>query len=634
MNTKPTFKQILQYRFEKTLSSGTIAIIGWLGLLSLVIILLAGIVISLLGLKQTEGDTLGFWEATWQSMMHALDAGTLGGDSSWGIRLVMFLVTLGGIFVLSTLIGVLTSGFGAMIDDLRKGRTQVLEKDYTLILGWSPKIFDILSELIIANESEKNAKIVILAPKDKVEMEDEIRANIPDTKKVDIVCRTGSPLDLTDLTVVNPDNAKSIIVLAPEGEPTPDNHILKSVLAITNNPHRKASKYHIVAEIEDEGNLEAAQLVGGDEAAYVLASDLLARVGAQTCRQSGLSAVYTELLNFGGCEIYFKEVKELVGKTFKEALFLFEDTTLIGFKTQAGEIKVNPEADILIGAGDQIICIAEDDSTIKTISKPSTTVNESIIVSGKSSTELQVERTLIIGWNIKGAKIIRELESYVAPGSEVVVLTEKEVAEQDVERLLPSIVKQKVEIIQAVTTKKVNLEAVKPESFDHIILLSYMDEPVQEADSKTLICLLHLRNFAEQAGKDFSIVSEMRDIRNRRLAEVSKTDDFIIGDNLISLMLSQLSENADLKHVFDTLFSANGSEIYLKPINQYVQLGHEIDMGTLIESAVAKREIPIGYRIQQYSNDFEKGYGVIINPKKSDRFAFCAEDKLIVIAED
>jgi hypothetical protein len=145
---------------------------------------------------------------------------------------------------------------------------------------------------------------------------------------------------------------------------------------------------------------------------------------------------------------------------------------------------------------------------------------------------------------------------------------------------------------------------------------------------------LHLRNFAEQAGKDFSIVSEMRDIRNRRLAEVSKTDDFIIGDNLISLMLSQLSENADLKHVFDTLFSANGSEIYLNPINQFVQLGQEIDMATLIESAVAKREIPIGYRIQQYSNDFEKAYGVIINPKKSDRFAFSAEDKLIVIAED
>jgi voltage-gated potassium channel Kch len=633
MNTKPTTKQILQYRFEKTLSSGTIAIIGWLGLLSLVIILVAGIMISILGLRQNEGESLNFIEATWQSMMHALDAGTLGGDSSWGIRIVMFLVTIGGIFVLSTLIGVLTSGFGAMIDDLRKGRTQVLEKDYTLIMGWSSKIFEILLQLMIAKESEKNAKIVILAPKDKVEMEDEIRAKIPDTQNVEIVCRTGSPLDLTDIAVVNPDNARSIIVLAPEGEPHPDNHILKSVLAITNNPQRKAGKYHIVAEIEDEENLEAAQLVGGEEASYVLASDLLARVGAQTCRQSGLSAVYTELLDFQGCEIYFKEIAELAGKTFHQSLFLFEDSTVIGIKTKNGDIKINPTSDTLIGAGDQIICIAEDDSTIK-MSNNVAPADMSVIVDGKIAAEQKIERTLIIGWNIKGAKIIRELESYVAAGSEVVVLTEKEGAEWDVERLQPSIVKQKVKIIHGLTTKKANLEALEPEKFDHIILLSYLNEAVQESDSKTLICLLHLRHFAEHAGKDFSIVSEMRDIRNRRLAEVSKTDDFIIGDNLISLMLSQLSENADLKYVFDTLFSANGCEIYLRPIEGYVKTGQTVNFSTLIESGIAKRETPIGYRIQKESNSFEKAYGVYINPKKTEGIQFSTEDMLIVIAED
>ena len=36
--------------------------------------------------------------------------------------------------------------------------------------------------------------------------------------------------------------------------------------------------------------------MGGKEAIYVQGEDLIARVTAQTCRQSGLSVVYTALL--------------------------------------------------------------------------------------------------------------------------------------------------------------------------------------------------------------------------------------------------------------------------------------------------------------------------------------------------
>lgn len=73
---------------------------------------------------------------------------------------------------------------------MRKGHSFVIEKDHTLILGWSTKIFTIISELVVANQNHKDAKIVIKADMDKVEMEDEIRARIPDTKTTRIICRT------------------------------------------------------------------------------------------------------------------------------------------------------------------------------------------------------------------------------------------------------------------------------------------------------------------------------------------------------------------------------------------------------------------------------------------------------------
>ena len=46
----------------------------------------------------------------------------------------------------------------------------------------------------------------------------------------------------------------------------------------------------------------------------------------------------------------------------------------------------------------------------------------------------------------------------------------------------------------------------------------------------------------------------MPDVRNRQLAEVTRADDFIVSDSLVSLLLSQIAENRDLNAVFGDLF--------------------------------------------------------------------------------
>ena len=92
--------------------------------------------------------------------------------------------------------------------------------------------------------------------------------------------------------------------------------MIKTALALTNNPRRKSGTYHIVGEIQQAGNLEAARLVGQDEADWVLSDDLISRITVQTSRQSGLSVVYTDLLDFDGDEIYFSEQPRLAGKTY------------------------------------------------------------------------------------------------------------------------------------------------------------------------------------------------------------------------------------------------------------------------------------------------------------------------------
>ena len=630
---KITFAQKFRYKFDNVMSRGPIAMMILLGVLSLFVIIIASITLWSLQINPEGEEQLGFIESLWQNLMRTMDSGAMGGDTGWGYRAVTFLVTLGGIFILSTLIGILGSGIESKLDELRKGKSFVIEKDHTLILGWSSKVFTIISELVIANETQKNPRIVILSEMDKVEMEDEIRSKIDDLKNTKVICRSGCPNDLVDLAIVNPHEAKSIIVLAPD-EGNADPLTIKSILAITNNPERKSTPYHIIAEIKDEKNLEVARMVGKDEVELVLTDDVIGRIIVQTSRQSGLSIVYTELMDFDGAEIYFNEEKEFIGKAYGESISAYEDSAVMGLQYANGNVKVNPDMDYIIQKGDKIIAITEDDDTLVVNKQKLNKINENVIVNLDSST-VQTERVLMLGWNKRAKVIIREMDNYVGMGSYMKVVSTYDSDKETILDLSKSLKNIKLEFEQADTTAGNVIDLLDITSYDSIQLLCYKEElEVQDGDAQTLITLLHIRRIMESTGKELKIVSEMLDLRNRDLAEVTKADDFIVSDKLISLMMSQVSQNKYLMRVFEDLLDAEGSEIYLKPIGDYVVTDQQIDFYTLLASAKRKGQTAIGYRIAAEAFDSSNAYGVVVNPKKSNKIAFDIEDKLIVLAED
>lgn len=631
---KPTFSEKARYYFENTMSSGPSGVIKWLALASLFMVLVLGLLIVVFGIKSSpepDAEQLGFIEGTWQSLMATLDSGTMGGDEGWAFRAVRFIATLGGIFVISILIGTISSAIDEKLEELKKGRSPILETNHTLILGWSEKVFSIISEIIEANSNQKKPSIVILADKDKVEMEDAVRSKIENFKNTKIIIRSGSPLELSDIAVVNPNGARSIIVLANE-QTNSDTFVIKSVLALTNGKNRKKEPFNIVAEIIDPKNIEAAELVGNNEAEFILSSEIISRITAQTCRQSGLSIVYSELLRFEGDEIYFQPEPKLAGKTYKDVIFAYENSSVIGIFTSDGKTLINPSMDTLFNENDRIIAISKDDDTIKLSNKTNFDIKTNLFNRSNVKTN-PIERTLILGWNERGNRIIEELDKYVADGSEVTIVSIAEGVDSQLNILKSKIENQNITFIKGDIIDKATLVSLKTETFDHIILLSYKDIEVQESDAKTLICLLHLRNLSEQAGKDYSIVSEMLDLRNRDLGLVAKADDFIVSDNLISLILSQISENKDLKKIYDILFDAAGCEIYLKPVSSYLKNSEPVNFYTILESAAQLNETAIGYRISSQSSDAEAHFGVNLNPVKSTNITFNQDDFIIVLSE-
>ncbi|MBU2884575.1 NAD-binding protein [Gilvimarinus agarilyticus] len=629
----------LKYAFDNYISKGTGTLIGGLALLTLILVFILAVILILTGIHPDQSVSFTIFDSLWENMIHMLDPGTLGDtDSDWGMRSYLLFVTLIGVVVLSTLIGLVSNGILTKIEELRKGRSFVIERNHTLILGWSSKIFTIISELIEANENLKEGVIVILADKDKVEMEDEIKLKVGDTRNTRVICRTGDPIDIDDIHIANPFDSKSIIILDKDNENS-DSQIIKTIVAIVTNPRReelRSEPYHITAEITDSKNLEVAKMVGKDEVELILSDDFISRIMVQTSRQSGLSVVYIELMDYDGDEIYFTDEKTevLVGKTFRDIIFAYEKSAIMGIQFADGTVAINPPMDTVFNDGDKVIGITEDDDTLIPSGRTDYEIDESRVVHPDDPSQAD-EKILIIGWNDRAKNIISELDQYAPFGSTLKIVSKFEDPIPVIEKLKSNLKNLSVEFVKAETTERETLENLNIPSFDYIMLLCYEQHfPVQEADAQTLITLLHIRSIAERTEKHLNLVSEMIDMKNRQLADITSADDFIVSDKLLSLLMTQVSENKFLMRVFEDLFDADGSEIYIKPAKEYVTPGKPVNFYTVLESAAQLNQVAIGYRILANSRNVEKQYGVVVNPDKAEYINFTEKDEIIVLSED
>jgi hypothetical protein len=304
----------------------------------------------------------------------------------------------------------------------------------------------------------------------------------------------------------------------------------------------------------------------------------------------------------------------------------------MGVFTADRKVLLNPAMNYKINKEDQLILIAEDDSKINRLLLPKEVLP--VAYTPQVKMEREIETTLILGWNHKGKKIIEELDHYVIKGSSVSILGEIEGMEDSLVSLSEELKNITLYFQHGNINDRRTLDELHIESFNHIIVLSYMHKGnIQISDSITLICLVHLRDISEKAGKDFSVVSEMLDVQNRELAEVAKADDFIVSDNLLSLLMTQIAENKELEMVYENLFSDEGAEIYLNPVEEYIDLSKPVDFYQVIESAAKFGHTAIGYRsLNQKVMNYGK-FGVVLNPLKSNQINFEQGDFLIVLAE-
>jgi len=321
---------------------------------------------------------------------------------------------------------------------------------------------------------------------------------------------------------------------------------------------------------------------------------------------------------------------------------MVENITVIGL-LRGEKIYINPlieDTDIqIIKKHDQLIFIAEDDSegVLEMLDSPSkhiidTAVFDLVYIPSK------LKKILILGWNENGHEIINNLFCYMHEESEILIAADNKNFENHTKTIQPKKgIIIKTVFVKCDTTKHAALEQIKPDTFDSILILGYLNLGVQERDAKTLITLFHIRRIIERIieegnfNKETNIVTEISDDRNRKLAEISRAYDFIVSDNIVSSMVAQLSRAKELKRVFDILFDIGGREIYLNPIDRYIDHEVEVNFSTIIKSAANKKEIAIGYRKIDEADRPNK-YSIYLNPDKLKNIKFNSKDKVIVIS--
>jgi len=144
------------------LARGTAAALAWLGIVTLGAVLVSAALLTLFGVTFAGSTESGLVEDTWQSLLRILDTGTMAGDIGWGRRILALVITLFGLLIAGTLIGIIAAGVEDRIDSMRRGRSTVIESGHLVILGGSPRLPAIVEQLILANaERDANAIVVL-----------------------------------------------------------------------------------------------------------------------------------------------------------------------------------------------------------------------------------------------------------------------------------------------------------------------------------------------------------------------------------------------------------------------------------------------------------------------------------------
>ncbi len=611
----------VRYRLDNLLARGTWAVLVWLGIVTVLALLVSTLLLFVFRVAFSGSQSDSALEDFWQSLLRVLDTGTMAADVGWGRRLLALTVTVFGVLVAGTLIGVIAAGVEQRIDQMRRGRSVVIERDHVVVLGTSDRLPVLVEQLVLAEGSRRRSAIVVLADADPAEMHEEVHRTVADHGGTRIVFRSGDPTRATDLALANLDEARTVIVLNGVGG---DAAAVKTVLAVGAELGGFGRK-PIVVELEDPAVGERLVRAAGDGVHPIVAPQATARAAAFSLREHGLSQVIGELFDFRGADVYVHRRDDLVGLPFGDIVNRFANGRPIGRMRADGSVELAPPPATRFVVGDRLVVITDDpDALVDAEPRPARPAASSS-PGPPLAAEPEVDHLLLVGWSDLGRLILADWGALAPPASTATIVYDPALVTSD-EIATPDLDTDRVSLVPLDGTTDVVAQARRMPVGTTVVFLGYRRLSVDGADNRTLLDVMALRNdVAEGGGSVPRVVVELLDVDNVPLARLSGADDFLVSQAIGSQFIAQLAEQPERRPVFLELYAPDGPSIHLVPAER-LRLAGELSAGDVYDVAHAAGVVALGWR-----RATERGGDLTLNPLVTRRVRFEPGDEIVVI---
>ena len=379
------FKHI-KYRFDQALEKSFFNLVLFLFILSFLgIIVFAAIfyLLYLIGLVSVDGILSQY---IWQTFAYFIDVGTIAGEdygqNTIADKIFKIIITIFGIIIFSSFIGIISQALANRIEELRAGEGIVSEKNHIIIFNFTRKTIPLLSELFKAHDKEKKT-IVILSDKKPNEVLSKIEGAINIPKNINLINRKGYGWQKKIPKLLDFIGASDFIFLKPdvndefETEYDCDNEVGKSLTSVICSKEFQKTGGNLVAEFSSKQKQELYEVYNIQKITqaiknsknkksyplFVESEDIRAKVISQAVNTPDIVEIYDEIFSYKGSEIYFIDTKnlnleiknklnKLNNKDIYELNSIFDRVICLGFyntknenfgKQEDGSAYLNPE---------------------------------------------------------------------------------------------------------------------------------------------------------------------------------------------------------------------------------------------------------------------------------------------------
>jgi hypothetical protein len=558
------------------------------------VLLFAGV----LALTGGTSETHTMADHVWWSLGRFSDGGTMYPDQGMRVRTLAVVVTWTAVFVVQFMTGAVTAKLTDRLDQLRAGRSPVIERGHVVLLGFDSRVPLLARELA---RSHQRHMLVVLADGDVNEMDLALRSasRIP-ANRLRIETRMGDPRDEVNLLRVSADRARCVVILAPEG--LDDDSAGRwgfQVLLALRRVAGPSFTGHVVIETRHAGDEElyraAADSALADTPALPLiqlaSDDIIARVLAQSVRQPGVFFVLRELMSFRGAELYFEPVpKRLAGKTFAQVHASVIGAIAVGIRPRGKASILNPPDGEVVGRDDELIVLEEERGVMR-LGSESQLVHEAQPPRSTKSAEKPTS-IVVLGDNRALPEFVSEVSNALPENSTIVVYA------PGATRILQAQMTRLTRVHLRCEDVDPTLVARDPPrevlGAETAVILGASTRRDGDADAVALETLVCLRHSERQRGTQVKrLVTELRNLSSCTHM-VGTSDDFLVSTEILGLLMGQVMVTPDLHPILhDDLLNPGGNDVFLHHRELYVS-DRKATFGQVMSAARRQGQVAIG----------------------------------------